>query len=140
MGQIPATHLLTFLVSPESSTSLSFHSQNCFHGVLLVPKADVLRCMLKTAVPWDTGQRGAAWEVPGQSSQITTFLDLLRPSHLHAHLVEDETCRVIEETMPFPAELYHAVPVVMSHCRRHRKAMTRRERPITGTARATSDT
>lgn len=38
------------------------------------------------------------------------------PSYLHAQLVEDETSRVAEETVPLPAELHHAVPVVVRHC------------------------
>ena len=51
-------------------------------------------------------------------SPRTVFPDhhLLRHSHLHAQLIEDETRRVIEQTMPFPAELHDTIPVVMSHC------------------------
>ena len=46
------------------------------------------------------------------------FLDhhLQSPAYLHAQLIEDKTSRVVEEPMPFPAELHRAIPVVMSHC------------------------
>lgn len=36
-------------------------------------------------------------------------------SYLHAQLIEDKTSRVVEETMPFPAEFYDTISVVMRY-------------------------
>lgn len=54
-------------------------------------------------------------------------------SYLHAQLIEDKTSRVVKETMPFPAEFYNAVSVVMRYCwaNTNRKAVPQ-PRDLTG--------